>query len=201
MLYRFRDFEADPAKGSLRRGGEEVPLRRKAFQVLIALLEHQDRLVSKDELFAWVWPDTSVTDDVLAGVIAELRKALADNPKAPLYIKTVPRIGYRFIGEAALFSPEEPAPSQPPGAPAVQPPPPPAQWRRLWPVAALAIAALGGWLVLNGTLSRFRAADDTLREVAWWRFDEPSGTKAADSSGSGNSAELFGGIARVPGKM
>src|SRR5689334_17754448 len=98
MVYRFQDFEADPAKGCLTRNGEEVPLRRKAFQVLITLLEHQDRAVSKDELFAEFWQETAVTDDVLAGVIAELRKALSDNPKAPIFIKTVPKLGYRFVG-------------------------------------------------------------------------------------------------------
>src|SRR5581483_1035424 len=75
MVYRFRQFEVDSDGGCLRRDGAEVPLRRKALLVLLVLIERRGRLVSKEELFATVWPDTAVTDDVLAGVISELRKA------------------------------------------------------------------------------------------------------------------------------
>jgi DNA-binding winged helix-turn-helix (wHTH) protein len=197
MVYRFHPFEADAAKGCLLRNGEEIPLRRKALQVLLALLENRDRLVTKDELFAAVWPDTAVTDDVLAGVITELRKALADNPKSPLYIKTVPRVGYRFIAPAERMEPmaEEPRPAASEPAPAR----PPRSWKRVWPAAALAAAGLG-WLALQGSIGH-RQDDPELHEVAWWRFDEPSGNRVTDSSGNGNHGTIYGGVSRVAGKL
>jgi DNA-binding winged helix-turn-helix (wHTH) protein len=210
MVYRFHPFQADAAKGCLLRNGEEIPLRRKAFQVLLALLENRDRLVTKDELFAAVWPDTAVTDDVLAGVITELRKALADNPKSPLYIKTVPRVGYRFIAsaepvESAVEAPR-PAPPEPPARPepaAVELPAPARPrriWKRLWPAAALATAGVG-WLALQGTVGLNRHEDPDLHEVAWWRFDEASGNRVTDSSGNGNHGAIYGGVSRVAGKV
>jgi DNA-binding winged helix-turn-helix (wHTH) protein len=205
MVYRFRDFEADPAKGCLRRGIEEVPLRRKAFQVLVVLLEHHDRLVTREELFAAVWPDTAVTDDVLAGVITELRKALQDSPKSPLFIKTVPRVGYRFIGLAeCIEATPSPAVVKSPAAEIGAPPPPRrmALPKRIWFTAALAVMALGGWLLLQQTRGRILAPGDSeLGEVAWWRFDETSGNKTADASGGGNTGNIFGGVSRVPGKL
>jgi len=201
MVYRFQDFEADPARGCLRRGGEEVALRRKAFQVLIALLEHQDRLVTKEELFAWIWPDTAVTDDVLAGVITELRKVLQDNPKSPVFIKTMPRAGYRFIGTAECIEPaaavraiEPVLPETPPRTAANAP-------SRLWFTLGAAVLALGGWLVLQQTLGRVEPPGNDLQEVGWWRFDEASGNQAKDSSGRGNAGAIFGSVARVPGKL
>jgi DNA-binding winged helix-turn-helix (wHTH) protein len=201
MVYRFQEFKADPAKGSLLRGGDEIPVRRKAFQVLLHLLEHQDRTVSKDELFAAVWQGTAVTDDVLAGVITELRKALADNPKTPLYIKTVPRLGYRFIGAADRLESAAMEAVQPaiPPATAVAAPIP-GTWRRMWPVIALATAGLG-WLALQSILGHIRPVDTDLQEVAWWRFDENAGNQILDSSGSGNTGAIHGGVRRVPGKM
>src|SRR5262249_49040364 len=146
MVYRFHPFQADAAKGCLLRNAKEIPLRRKAFQFLLALVETRDRLVTKDELFAAVWPDTAVTDDVLAGVITELRKALGDNPKSPLYIKTVPRVGYRFIASAERVEPtvEESLPplagpsarQEPAAVKLPAPPPPPPSCNRLWPATA-----------------------------------------------------------------
>ena len=61
--------------------------------------ECRGRLVTKDELFTDVWPDTAVTDDVLVQVVKELRRTLGDDPHHPQFIKTVPKAGYRFICE------------------------------------------------------------------------------------------------------
>ena len=61
--YRFGDFTLDLESGFLRRGGEEVVLRPKAFEVLTYLVQHHGRLVTKAALNESVWPDTAVMDN------------------------------------------------------------------------------------------------------------------------------------------
>ena len=97
MVFSFNSFQLDPVNASLRRGKQAVVLTPKAFNVLRYLLEHVGQLVSKDDLWRAVWPGTSVTDAALTNCVSELRKALGDDPKAPRYVETMHRLGYRFI--------------------------------------------------------------------------------------------------------
>jgi DNA-binding winged helix-turn-helix (wHTH) protein len=80
---------------------ERLSLSPKAFAILRYLVEHQGQLVTKASLLETIWPDTVVGDGVLAVGIAELRKALGDDPHAPRFIETVHRRGYRFITAVA----------------------------------------------------------------------------------------------------
>src|ERR1051326_8865203 len=98
LIYRLDGIEVDLARGCLRRDGEERHLRQQTFQVLVYLLEHRERLVSKEELIAHIWPETAVTDDALMQCILEIRQALADDSRRPRLLKTIPKAGYRFIG-------------------------------------------------------------------------------------------------------
>jgi DNA-binding response OmpR family regulator len=75
---RFDRYVLDLDRGSLLLDGSEIALRPKTFAVLRYLVENSGRLVSKDELFAAVWPNLAITDDALVQSIGELRKALAD---------------------------------------------------------------------------------------------------------------------------
>ena len=98
QIYRFEDVEVDTSRNCFERDGEERHLRKKAFQVLVYLLEQRERLVTKDELMTEVWKDTAVTDDALVQCIRDIRRALGDDSHQPRFIKTVPKAGYRFIG-------------------------------------------------------------------------------------------------------
>jgi DNA-binding winged helix-turn-helix (wHTH) protein len=91
---RFDCFVIDLNRGCLIHNENEIALRPKTFKVLQFLVENCGRLVSKDELFAAVWPDIAVTDDTLVQSIGELRRALGE--EGPRLIRTVPRRGYRF---------------------------------------------------------------------------------------------------------
>ena len=95
----FGDFRFEAANGRLWSGAQELRLTPKAAAVLKVLIEHAGKPVSKDELFASVWKDTVVTDDALTTCIQELRKALGDDAKQPLYIETRHRRGYRFAAQ------------------------------------------------------------------------------------------------------
>ncbi|HSK71813.1 MAG TPA: tetratricopeptide repeat protein [Pyrinomonadaceae bacterium] len=97
-IYRFADVEVDTSQNCLKRGDHEQHLRRKAFSVLVQLLEKRERLVTKEELIEIVWKDTAVTDDALVQCIKEIRRSIGDDSHHPRFIKTIPKSGYRFIG-------------------------------------------------------------------------------------------------------
>ena len=75
------------------------------------LLENPSRLVSKDELFATVWPNLAITDDVLVQSIGELRRALGED--GARLIRTVPRRGYRFESSVAVIEAGDPFATDP----------------------------------------------------------------------------------------
>jgi DNA-binding winged helix-turn-helix (wHTH) protein len=97
---RFDRYVLDLERGCLLLDDTEVVLRPKTLAVLRFLIENSGRLVSKEDLFAAVWPNIAVTDDVLVQSIGELRRALSDDRQR--LIKTVPRRGYRF--ESVVFA-------------------------------------------------------------------------------------------------
>ncbi len=97
---RFDRYVLDLDRGALLLDESEMTLRPKTFAVLQYLVENSGRLVSKEELFAAIWPNLAVTDDTLVQSIGELRRAFGKD--GPHLIRTIPRRGYRF--EAAVLS-------------------------------------------------------------------------------------------------
>jgi Tol biopolymer transport system component/DNA-binding winged helix-turn-helix (wHTH) protein len=95
--YSFEGLCVDRSRMVVRRGLVPVPLEPKAMDVLLYLIEHRDRLVTKDELLDAVWKDTFVTPNALTRVVAHLRKALGDDAQEARIIGTVSKRGYRFI--------------------------------------------------------------------------------------------------------
>jgi len=110
--YCFGDFTLDLESGFLRRGGEEVALRPKAFEVLAYLVQHHGRLATKAALNEAVWPDTFVMDNSLVQCLVEIRRALGDDSQQ--LIRTVARRGYLFT--AAVTTPVVEFPRKPTGA-------------------------------------------------------------------------------------
>ncbi|HUS05042.1 MAG TPA: winged helix-turn-helix domain-containing protein, partial [Bryobacteraceae bacterium] len=92
--YYFAGFTLDLDGGFLRRDGQEVTLSPKSFEVLVYLVEHHGRLVTKTALMETVWPDAAITDNSLAQRLLEIRRALADDSQQ--LIRTVARRGYVF---------------------------------------------------------------------------------------------------------
>ena len=97
--YRFDAFQLNVAEKVLTKGTQAIPLTPKAFDTLVVLVRNSGHVVSKDELLKAVWPETFVEEGVLAVNVAAIRKALSDGDEARSYIETVPRRGYRFVGE------------------------------------------------------------------------------------------------------
>lgn len=100
MRVQFGACTLDSDSRQLERDGVAVHVSPKAFDLLCYLVEKRPTAVTKTELHVRVWPGTFVVDANLTVVIAELRRALGDDPHEPQYIRTVHRIGYAFCEEA-----------------------------------------------------------------------------------------------------
>jgi len=85
----------------LTRDGARVRLQEQPFQVLQALLARPGALITRDELRDLLWPQGTFVDfeHSLNAAVKRLRAALGDDPKAPRFIETLPRRGYRWVGD------------------------------------------------------------------------------------------------------
>lgn len=99
-LVRFGTFEVDLRAAELRKSGLKLKLSGQPFQILAILLEHPGDLVTRAELQKRLWPDTFVdADHSLNTAINKIREALGDSAESPRFVETLPRKGYRFIGQ------------------------------------------------------------------------------------------------------
>jgi DNA-binding winged helix-turn-helix (wHTH) protein len=181
----FGPFEVDLRSQELSESGVKIRLGGQPFEILAALLERPGELVTREELRARIWPADTFVDfnHGLNAAVNKLRGVLNDSAEHPLYIETLPRRGYRFIGELGA-----PAPVSCPNTSAAEPPPPFQNtlqpmipgWRR-----GLAFACVLAGLVLclsllvlwhqraHGlaesriTLDWERTASQTLENVSW----------------------------------
>jgi DNA-binding winged helix-turn-helix (wHTH) protein/TolB-like protein/Flp pilus assembly protein TadD len=97
--YRFGPFLLDPCAHELLENDQPVPLPPKAFETLLVLVRHRGVLMSKDELMKAVWPDAYVEENNLMQYVSMLRRTLGEHLEGQEYIKTIPKIGYRFVAE------------------------------------------------------------------------------------------------------
>jgi DNA-binding winged helix-turn-helix (wHTH) protein len=155
-LFRFGAFRLDPQARELFENGRRIDLPLSTIDCLIHLIRHRDRPVGRDELAAAVWGRVDVSEVSLSHAVMRLRRALGDDGNAQRYIRTVPRLGYRWV---MPLDEGEPAPAQsaaPTGETAdaaalrIEPvPQAPSRSARRWPLvaaAALALVALALWL-------------------------------------------------------
>lgn len=96
--YEFEDFRLDATTRLLYRNGDQVELTPKAVETLIALVEGQGDVISKEELMRKIWADTVVEESNLAQYLHVLRKTLGNTSDGKPYIETLKRRGYRFNG-------------------------------------------------------------------------------------------------------
>lgn len=99
MLYRFEDFELDTDRRELHRRRTLVSLAPQVFDLLAYLIRNRERVVAKDDLLAAVWGGRIVSESALTTRINAARSALGDDGEAQRLIRTLPRRGFRFVGE------------------------------------------------------------------------------------------------------
>lgn len=100
-------IEMDADVFELRRAGVVVPLEPQAFDVLRHLVDHRDRVVSKEELMDAVWHDRFVSDTAVTSRIKQIRRALSDDGQQQRVIRTVHRRGYRFVAAVRPLESED----------------------------------------------------------------------------------------------
>src|SRR5664280_1436309 len=113
---RFGVYELNLRAHDLRKHGVQVRLRGQPFDLLAMLLERPGQVVSREEMQARLWPGDTFVDfeRSLNSAIRKLRAALGDSPERPIYIETVPRVGYRIIAPVQLLAPEAASAAAPP---------------------------------------------------------------------------------------
>lgn len=98
----FGPFRLDPTNECLWRGEKEIRLHPKAFGLLRYLLDHPGQMVTKESLLETMWPGVHVTEAILSVYVAEIRKALGEDPKKPVFIETLHPRGYRFVAPVTI---------------------------------------------------------------------------------------------------
>ena len=93
---RFGEFVLDPDTRELLKGRETIALSPKAYELLQMLVDQRPKALSKLALQDRLWPDTFVVEKNLVNLVAEIRKALGDDPANPRFVRTVHRFGYAF---------------------------------------------------------------------------------------------------------
>jgi serine/threonine-protein kinase len=140
--YQVGDLTVDVPARLLIRDGEFVTIPPKTFELLVALVRKAPGVVSRQELMDSVWVDEIVNDEALTQRVMLLRKALADDPKDPAYIASVPRWGYRMVApvktvaDATVEAAPESVAAPPVGA------------RRRFDARRVAVAVAGGVAVI-----------------------------------------------------
>ena len=102
VIARFGDCEVDLDRLEVRAAGETVGVEPQVFDVLSYLLEHRERMVTKEELLDNVWGDRFVTESALTSRIKSARRALGDNGRDQAVIRTVHRRGYQFVADVTM---------------------------------------------------------------------------------------------------
>jgi Tol biopolymer transport system component/DNA-binding winged helix-turn-helix (wHTH) protein len=146
--YVFGPFRFEPGEHLLLRDAQPIALPPKAFELLQTLVARAGHLITKEELLKQVWPDTFVEEANLSYTVSLLRKALGDDQSPHRYIETVPRRGYRFIGQIRdLTAPETSSrienaiePAQPKASVWFRP-------RTAAAIAAMLLTAAAAWLI------------------------------------------------------
>jgi DNA-binding winged helix-turn-helix (wHTH) protein len=97
--FHFEGYSVDVDRRELRRGAELIDIGPQVFDLLVYLIRNRDRMVSKDDLLDAVWEGRIVSESTLSSRINAARYAVGDTGADQMLIKTIPRKGFRFIGE------------------------------------------------------------------------------------------------------
>src|SRR5712692_1452429 len=102
----FDCFEVDLRSGELRKNGHRIRLQAQPFQLLALLVEHPGEVVTREEVCRKLWDAETFVDfdHSLGTAINKIREALGDSAEQPRFVETLPRRGYRFIGETATLA-------------------------------------------------------------------------------------------------
>ena len=99
MIYAFDEYLLDADRRELRRGAALIAAEPQTFDLLLYLIQNRERVVSKDDLMAAVWSGRIVSESTLSSQINAVRRAIGDDGERQILVRTLPRKGFRFVGE------------------------------------------------------------------------------------------------------
>jgi transcriptional activator of cad operon len=187
QTFRIGVWRVDPLAGSISRGGETVRLDARAMGLLVCLAEHAGEVVSIEALLKEVWAGVIVTSDSVYQAVASLRRVLGDDPKRPIYIATVPRLGYRLLARVMPVTDDEP----------------PVRRGRVSRWVPIAVAAAGAALVLVlvslvvGRINRHSAPG--ARSIAVVPFIDMTAGMGHEYFAEGMTEEVIDKLSQAPG--
>lgn len=200
MRYRFDCFTFDP-DGGLSRDGTPIPLERQAFELLRYLLDHREKVVTKDELIELLWDGRAVSDAALTTQVRTVRRVLGDDRDQQRFVKTFPKRGYQFAAPVERLD----APDAPDALPAaLVRPAAPVRRRRRRPALIAAASATFAVLVL-GTIALLLDGEPSARDVPAPRslsiavlpFDNLSGDSSKDYLADAFTEDLITDLSRI----
>jgi TolB-like protein/DNA-binding winged helix-turn-helix (wHTH) protein/tetratricopeptide (TPR) repeat protein len=204
---RFGVFEADLRTGELTKHGRRRRLQEQPFQLLVVLLEKPGDLVTREELHARLWPQTTVDfDHGLNKAISKIRDALGDSADNPRFIETVARRGYRFLASVTIVEDRQPDPAVDDRV--VHAAPGPARpvdagaspgrhprtfaWRLFGFGLAVVLAVSSAWIFYWS-----RHAEATIRSLAVLPLENLSGDASQDYFADGMTEELITDLGQI----
>jgi DNA-binding winged helix-turn-helix (wHTH) protein/TolB-like protein len=197
--FLLRDWRVDPDRNRLIGPDGPVRLTPRTMAVLLLMAERAGQVVSRDQFSEQIWHPTVVTDDALNRCISELRRAFGDNTRAPRFIETIPKRGYRLVAPVKADAPAATTDEASEVTEELQPPVPPSDFTPSWP--RLAAVAGGIFLILVAALllQRFNASQDdpTDQGIAVLPF-QTIGTEPTLPLADGMHYDLLSRLSAIP---
>lgn len=205
---RIGDWTVHPVTGQITRGPESLRLEARSLRLLLCLAQRAPSVVSIDDLLTHVWPDVTVSSDSVYQAVASLRRQLGDDSRQPVYIATVPRLGYQMVAAVSVLP--DPIPTAEPipstnhpsvGLPLSSPSP----RRRSFSLIAVLIVLCAA--VVLSLLSRVHAPNKTAatppvrpqQSIAVLPFLDLTPGMKEEEFADGMTEELIDKLARLPG--
>ena len=210
-VVRFGTFEVSFQTGEVRKAGLRIKVQQQPLKLLEALLERPGEVVSREELRARIWPDVSFGDfDQAVNIaVAKLRNALGDSAENPRFIQTLPKRGYRFIGNVSTVEAQQDQP-QPPSETTPAPGATPQANAPVEPVAVASrtprwltwlilgfVAVIGCTLIAVWLFGSHGRAVGKIRSLAVLPLENLSGDPSQNYFADGMTDELITNLAQI----
>ena len=191
--FRFGDFVFDLDEGVLSKDGKPVALPPKALKLLSVLIENRGRIVEKNDLLREVWQDAFVEDGNITYTVRLLRKTFNDDPQAPLYIETVPKRGYRFIGSVQVVEETAETAAEAPKSLHIVPR---LQKRAVIGFAIVIAVVVGAWLLWPRPFSKAQPSDRKMM-LAVLPFQNLTGDDSQEYFSDGLTEEMIARLGNI----